>query len=334
MLEEVDQHEPRGWTPTLPPGGWGEDARAQAQTRAVARRSGAVDVPEITGADVLDALSAKWFGRYAALPSGAETLLTLWAAHTHFRDADGSLSWRVSPRLWLLSRRPGSGKSVALELLALVSARAGSIEIEPTAPGLKMILGREKASVFLDEGDILFGKGARKEAVRAILNAGYSRVGLGGTVTTAHGGGPNRVPVFGPVALAGLDVLETHTDDRLTALLSRGITVRMEPGSPQRDLETEMTDGTAERDASAGRNAREWWAGLNRDEVLGGPRPEMPPGLQGRVAQIWSPLFRIAEAAGGSWPDRVWEAALELSGGQARGVAADFWSAFGEDDGE
>jgi hypothetical protein len=305
--------------------------KMREQGQALAHRPPVDRSGEMTGALVLDTISAMWFHRYAETSEAAETFLTLWAAHTWYREDDGALSWRVSPRAWLLSKEPGSGKSLVLELMALVSARAESIEIEPTAPGLKMMLGREKGSVFLDEGDILFGKGARKEAVRAILNAGYSRMGLGGTVTTGHGGGPNRIAVFGPVALAGLDVLETHTDDKLTALLSRGVKIRMRKGTPPRDLADDMMNGTAERDAAAGRKALEWWAVESRERALRGPKPEMPPELTGRVAQIWEPLFRIAEAAGGDWPLRTWEAALLLStsAGKRREVEADFWAAFG-----
>ena len=50
-----------------------------------------------------------------------------------------------------------------------------------------------------------------------------------------HGKGSKatRVPVFGALALAGLDVLEKATGDTLTALLSRGVRIRMKNARPR-----------------------------------------------------------------------------------------------------
>jgi Protein of unknown function (DUF3631) len=291
---------------------------------------------------ILSRIADKWFRKYAVLPSrAAETFLTLWAAHTWYRDDEGKLAFKVTPRAYILSAKPGSAKSLVLSLLALMSYGVKSIELEPSGPGLKMILGREKGTPMLDEGDILFGSGRRKEEVRAILNGGYSQVGFGGTVTTGIGGSPNRVPVFGPVALAGLDVLETGTDDKLAALLSRGIKIRMTK-SP-RDLikamprlEDDLVDGRAEDDAAAGRRALEWFASNSWDAVVGpesaaAARALLPDELDSRAAQIWNPLARIALVAGGEWPARLREAALELScarGGQA--VPQEFFASFGQ----
>jgi hypothetical protein len=38
----------------------------------------------------------------------------------------------------------------------------------------------------------------------------------------------------------------------------------------------------------------------------------IPSGLINRAADKWHPLFAIADAAGGDWPKRVWQAACEL----------------------
>jgi hypothetical protein len=296
----------------------------------------------ITPDYVLSTLAEEWFSHYAVLPSmAAETFVTLWSAHTHYRKDDGTLAHKVTPRAWLLSSEPGSGKSLLLELMALVSHNVKSIEIEPTAPGLKMIIGNEKSGAYLDEGDILFGAGKRKEDVRAILNAGYSAVGLGGSVTNGIGGGPNRTRIFGEVALAGLDTLETATDDKLVALLSRGIKIRMVKVSKERarampKLETEMVIGTAEADAEAGRNALAWVASSTYDAVIGNRDVALfaydilPKELDPRAAQIWGPLARIAVAVGGEWPGRVKDAAAELSLKHANDSAlSGFRSSFG-----
>lgn len=299
------------------------------------------DEPDITFDEILDVIAAEWFSRYAILPSkAAETFLTLWAAHTFYREDSGELAFKVTPRAWLLSRDPGSAKSLVLVLLALVSYKVSSIEIEPTGPGLKMVIGRERGSAFLDEGDILFGAGKRREEVRAILNAGYSRIGFGGTVTNGMGGSPNRVRVFGPVACAALDVIETRTDDHLKALLERGVKIRMRKASKAAvkalpRLEDDLVMGTAEEEAEIGRNALEWLAGQTWDQVIADPdtakaaRLLLPDTLDSRAAQIWNPLARVALAVGGEWPDRCAHAALVLSGGRGTPAPTDFAAAFG-----
>ena len=47
-------------------------------------------------------------------------------------------------------------------------------------------------------------------------------------------------------------------------------------------------------------------------EELGQMRPDMPPGFKNRRRDRWLPLFAIADAAGGVWPERARAAALEL----------------------
>jgi hypothetical protein len=139
-------------------------------------------------------------------------------------------------------------------------------------------------------------------------------------VTTGIGGKPDRTPVFGPVAIAGLDVMETGTGDALKALLSRGVILR--PGTPDPDalrtapkLEADLVRGRAEKDADAGRKALDWMAAATYEEVITGDAwDELPDGLSTRAQQIWEPLFRIARAAGGDWLQRAKEASLVLSG--------------------
>lgn len=40
--------------------------------------------------------------------------------------------------------------------------------------------------------------------------------------------------------------------------------------------------------------------------------PSLPPGIVDRDADVWEPLFVVAELAGGPWPERAWQAALHF----------------------
>jgi Protein of unknown function (DUF3631) len=243
---------------------------------------------------------------YAAFSSAAAAdAVALWAAHAHVRDGDGRLAWRATPRLLMMSSEPGSGKSRVLELLGRLCPATFGLDVEPTAAGLAHTLDKEHATALIDEGDVLFGKGARKAEVRAIINSGAYQ---NGTVLRMRGSKAERLRVFGPLAIAGLDVMETATGDSLTALLDRCIIVRM--SRSERDVPDLIA--RADRAGFLLRHALTAWAQDNL-AALTAAEPEMPEGVRGRAAQIWTPLLAIADAAGGDWPGRARAACLELT---------------------
>lgn len=277
---------------------------ARPSAGVVARR----EQPQIPGDQLLDLLRDKWFGRYARFPSAsALDAVTLWTAHAHMRDEEGVLMFTATPRLYLLSSEPGSGKSKVLELIGMVAPSCYGLDLEPTAAGLTYSISKEHATILIDEGDVLWGQGGRKAALRAIINGGYARHG---TVLNGKGAKATRVPVFGALAMAGLDVMEKGTGDSLNALMSRGIKVRMRKASGE-DRPAKMTRGT-ECEAAQAKAWLERWAGQVRDEVAGA-QPESVEGIEGRAEQIWEPILAVADAAGGEWPQRARAACLELA---------------------
>ena len=280
-------------------------------TTVAVRPSGTIagQVPDIDGAELLDHVDA-YLARYAHFPSAsARHAVALWVAHTHARDRDGVLIWPATPRLMMLSAAAGSGKSTVLELVGRLVPSCGGLDVEPTPAGVIYALGSEHSTVCLDEGDVLFGSGKRKQSLRAILNAGYSR---SGTYLRMRGNTGERVSVFGPIALAGLDVLEKATGDTLAPLLSRSIIVRMVPPPPGTGI-ADLADPyeRADERAEIGRRQLAIWALVNRD-ALRAARPDLPDGVRLRDAQIWRPLLAIADVAGGDWPALARAACAEL----------------------
>ncbi len=285
-------------------------APAAVPARAVAARRGTALATRagrgsVDGARVLG-YARQLLTRYARFPSAAAAdAATLWAAHAHARDKDGTLVWQATPRLMLLSSEPGSGKSRVLELLGWLCPSTFGLDTEPTAAGLAWTLSAEHATGLIDEADVLFGAGKRRESIRAILNSGYRR---NGTILRMRGGKGERQRVFGPVALAGLDVLQTSTGESLAPLFGRAIVIRMRIAAeavPPLDRE-----GCAA--AARIRTALALWTAGVRDEAAQA-RPELPAWLMNRPAEIWTPLLAIADAAGGGWPERAREACEELA---------------------
>lgn len=247
----------------------------------------------------------RYLSEYAAMTAAQLDVTALWAVHAHVRDGAGRLAWRATPRLMFMSSEPGSGKSRCLELLGRLCPFTYGLDTEPTAAGLAHTLDKEHATVLLDESDVLFGKGSRREGVRAILLSGYTR---NGTVLKMRGSRAERAKVFGPVSMAGLDVLQKATGDALTALLDRCVIVRMtKAGRDLPDLGL-----AADR---AGEILRGVAAAWTQEHVISliTAEPEMPDGIRGRAAQIWAPLLAIADEIGGDWPARAREACVELA---------------------
>ena len=266
---------------------------------AVAHRAGPPVDPQL----VLGYTRAM-LAEYASFPSPAALdAVTLWACHAHIRDDDGRLAFRATPRLLLMSSRPGSGKSRVLELLGRLCPYTYGLDTEPTAAGLAHTLDKEHATALIDEADVLFGAGKRKEAVRAVVNSGYTS---NGTVLRMKGSHAERARVFGPMALAGLDVLEKSSGNALDATLDRCIIVRMVKSHGHvADL-----NAKADRAGALLKGALTAWAQSAGGEITDA-EPDLPAGVHGRMAQIWTPLVAIADHAGGDWPDRARAACAE-----------------------
>jgi hypothetical protein len=282
--------------------------RAEAATTAVAVRDPGTVArrqPPVDGGQVLGYTRA-FLDRYARMPSeAASDVVALWAAHAHCKDPGGTLLFESTPRLMLLSSEPGSGKSRVLGLARMLCGGRYGLLTEPTAWALAHIVGPAHEAAFIDEADVLFGKGSRKESVRAVLNSGYARDGV---IAHMRGKSVEDLPTFGPVAIAGLDVMKTSTGASLAPLFSRAVTVRMRKAAeavPPLDRDARQAGGLLHA-------ALATWAAQNRDELS--EAPELPDWLANRDGEVWGPLLAVAAVAGEEWPDRALTAAAELCG--------------------
>lgn len=240
--------------------------------------------------EVLDRVRT-WLGRFILTAhDGDLDLLTLWAAHTHL-----CFETYTTPRLVIDSPVPGSGKTTVLEhlyRLCLHPVQAASL----SSPAmLARLLDVELRTILVDEVDRNLNP--KKEGVEdliAVLNSGYKR---GGTrpvlVPTKDGWNVKEMPTFSPVAMAG-NAPNLPEDTR-----SRTIRVLLLP-----DLEGRVESSDWEEidaDANDLGTALTAWADEVRD-VVRTVRPLLPEGCTGRSKERWSPLRRVAEAAGGHWP--------------------------------
>lgn len=246
----------------------------------------------LTALDVTEA----FIRRYVSLGEHEAAACTLWAAHTHCFEAAES-----TPYLWISSTGPGSGKTRLLEVLELV-AHNPWLTGRVTGPALVRKVGAEHPTLLLDETDALFTGGqASQQMLRGVINSGYR---LGGKVAYARGNSYEELDVYCPKAFAGLgDSLPRTVRDRSVPIMLRKRTgLDTVERLRQRDVKHEA------------RVPRQMLArfGVQRLAELACARPMIPTVLDDRAADVWEPLFAIAEAVGGDWPARARAAAIEL----------------------
>jgi len=109
---------------------------------------------------------------------------------------------------------------------------------------------------------------------------------------------------FAPVALAGLRELPD-------TLASRAIIIRMRRRAPDEQVEPWRERRVRPQADTIYRRLAGWCEGIDLTRV----EPDMPAGIIDRAAECWEPLLAIADAAGGSWPQRGRQAAVGLVAG-------------------
>ncbi len=171
----------------------------------------------------------KFIRRYLVLPSEhTYVAVVLWVAHCWVLDGFDS-----TPRLAFLSPEPGSGKSRAQDVVAMIvprPLRAFNVSVPVLFRSMVDEHGKPvpPPTIFLDETDTIFGPKSKgdDEPLRAFVNAGHTR---GANVHRVASRG-NRMlleefPAFAPLCLAGLkDLPATVTD--------RSVVVRMKRKGP------------------------------------------------------------------------------------------------------
>lgn len=262
--------------------------------------------------------------RHAILPPHADTALVLWCGLTHFLE-----HVHYFGILHVMSPTRESGKTLVLELVHLLSARAWSV-VSPSLSPLFRVIEQVSPTLILDEADTL-----SREHVGtfvAIFNDGVRRGG--GVARTGKQSNDSLeaewFPVYCPKAVGSIGV--PFGD----ATVSRTIRVVMQRATPdelarlkkfrQDHAETRWARDVRRRFARAAADDGPTLAALLEraaaDDDAAAAVP-MPPGVESRPAQIWEPLLALADVAGGDWPTRARAACAHFVAGLKAAEPAD-----------
>lgn len=240
-----------------------------------------------------------FIGRFVAYPSPeAQIAHALWIAHAHLME-----HWDSTPRLAFLSPEPGSGKSRALEVTALLVPRAvETVNATPAYLFRKVADPAGLPTLLYDEIDTVFGPKAKdNEDVRGMLNAGHRKGAFAGRcVVRGKAIETEELPAYCAVALAGLGNLP----DTIT---TRSVIIAMRRRAPNEAVEP-FRDRTQRKEAAPILSALASWA----EAISHIAFPVMPHGITDRDADVWEALIAVADLAGGEWPARARAASVAL----------------------
>jgi putative DNA primase/helicase len=249
----------------------------------------------VDGAAVL-AETAAAIARHVALPPGAADALALYVAYTH-----GFEAFYFAPRLAITSPEKRCGKSTLLRVVGFLVARplpAANI----TAAAVFRSIEVARPTLLIDEADTFL---AEKEELRGVLNAGHARDGC--VIRTVGDDHEVRMfAVWAPVAVAMIGKLPDTLADRSISIAMR------------RRLPDETVERLPRRDPRGAfeplrRKLRRFM--LDAADALATAEPALPAHLNDRAADNWGPLFAVAHAAGGDWPERAGAACTKLTNG-------------------
>lgn len=248
---------------------------------------------------VLDAV-VSFLRRYLVMSDAQFAATTLWIAHTHaFEAAD------FTPYLAILSAEKRCGKTTLLDCLSLLAAnpfKSGSF----TTASVKR-LAANRPTLLLDEIDTVFKPGQQDgaEALRGLLNDGFYAGGRSTFCNTDRNNAVETIPAFSPKAFAGIGNYLPST------VLDRSILIRLKRRRRDETVERfRLRRVTAE--ATQVTSLLTAWA-VQAIPELTFATPDSPPDLGDRAADIWEPLFAIADLAGGEWPLQARRIAVELA---------------------
>jgi hypothetical protein len=225
---------------------------------------------------------------------------TVWVLHCHSFPA-----FTRTPYLNVTSPTPDCGKTQLLEITSGVVPDP-MMASSCTAAVLSRSINDDRPVLMIDEFDQLqAGDKDLLAAILATVNSGYKKSGCRYILEPVKGGGWQRkkVSTFCPKILSGISSLPATTKTRC-------IPIHMERLAPG-DCVSDPDEYIIEPQAAALKVRAASWAAQNLDQ-LAVARPDSPQVLRNRQREVSRPLFAIADAIGGKWPQMVRAAVVRL----------------------
>jgi Protein of unknown function (DUF3631) len=276
---------------SAPPAGKAAPVPADCSAELAAMRGLGEEDLQLIGQQILEE-SCQFINRFSVLPSrAAGWALGLWAGTNWIYE-----SFTDTARMHITALTYGAGKTRVMELVNLLCPNP-QMMAKITGPALYHIIDeRHPAPLALDEADAIFGQGQRAEDLRGILNAGYK---YNGTMTRVVKGEACDFSVFCPVIFAGKGKLPKSLEDR-------SVTIMMTQRKPGQQMDRFVPKMHEPMGRKTGLMLGAWATKVQgpAGDILWDDPPE---GLADRQVDILTPMYALAQMAGGVWPERFAE---------------------------
>jgi hypothetical protein len=247
----------------------------------------------VVGATLLDDI-ANEIKRYVILLDSQANAVALWALAVHTYN-----SFVVFPRLFFSAAAPDCGKTTSIEVVSNLVPRPLNLS-SITAAAIYRVIEQAHPIFLLDEADT-YAK--NDEDLRGVLNAGHRRDGaVARCVETTEGYEVRQFSAWAPAALAAIGRLPNTLEDR-------SIIIRLERKLPGEKVEALRINRTERLKMLAQRAAR---FALDNATALAEADPEIPQGIENRMADNWRPLLAVADQTGGRWAAIARNVAAEM----------------------
>jgi putative DNA primase/helicase len=239
----------------------------------------------VDGAEVLTDIAEK-LQQHMAMREAYTYAGTLWCAHAHCFE-----QFTHSPLIAISAPAPECGKSVLLSLLGALVPRPQSTDNMSPAPFFRLAASH-KPTFLIDEVDAWFKEDSQ---LPSAINASFEKYGGGVLRCVGDSHEVQSFDTFTPVAVCGINV----TKRLPPATVSRSIVIELDRALPgEVEIPYDQRKHRGELEVLSRKLAR--WIS---DNDFRNCDPTLPAGVMNRQADKWRPLFAIAEAAGGLWPE-------------------------------
>ncbi len=268
-----------------------ESGDVSAKGRAITLYEPELWPEPVSGSEVLTE-AAGHILRHMMISEANAYASVLWACHTFmFEDFDHS------PRLCITAHTEESGKTVLMtHMVGNLVNQPQPVELMKPAPFFRLA-EEYKPTFLIDECDVFVHEDMD---LLAALNSGWEPHG-GVIRCMGDDHEPRKFSTFTPTAMAGI---ELHKKLPATTV-SRSIVISLERAAegeidPDDIFNRKLHQpGILETGQKLARFIDD-----NRYRIAN-YKPALPEGVRNRLADKWSPLFAIAEVAGGVCPDNV-----------------------------
>ena len=240
----------------------------------------------VDGNKILNEIS-EIISRYMILPKGALTPIVLWIASTYVYDA-----FNVFPKLGVISPEKRCGKTTLLEALGAFSCKV-VLSSNTTPSSIFRVVDMIKPTFLIDEADTFIA--GRNDELIGIINSGHTKRTASVIRIEGKDFTPKKFSTWSPMAFASIKGLSGTIMDRSIVIQLRRRTM----AETVARIPVDFWEGS-----ELIRQKLVRW-GLDNFNDLKANHIEPPVIQNDRAIDNWLPLFTIAHAVGGEWPEKV-----------------------------